>query len=243
MRRVKSLKNSVISINKTMKHRIFPLGDNALTVEFGNEISVALNNRAVQTANFFERNPFDGLIETLPAYSSLSIFYDISLVRKNFPEHPTAFDAIKSLTENALLNLDDSTKNNPNLIEIPVCFDTEFALDLEFVAQTKNLLPKEVIEIFLARTYRVYMLGFLPGFAYMGEVDERIAAPRKTSPRLKVPKGSVGIAGGQTGIYSLASPGGWQIIGKTNVELFTPNAESPIFLQAGDSVKFYEADF
>jgi KipI family sensor histidine kinase inhibitor len=105
----------------------------------------------------------------------------------------------------------------------------------------KNLTASQVIEIFLAKTYRVYLLGFLPGFAYMGEVDERIAAPRKRSPRLKVPKGSVGIAGRQTGIYSLASPGGWQIIGKTNVELFTPERAAPTFLNAGDLVRFYQA--
>lgn len=226
-----------------MKYKIFPLGDNALTVEFGNEISVELNNRVVQTTEFFERNPFKGLIETLPAYASLSIFYDVLLVRENFPEFTTAFAAVKHLSENALQNLDESSKINTRLIEIPVSFDDEFALDLEFVAQTNDLSPNDVVEIFLARTYRVYMLGFLPGFAYMGEVDERIATPRKTSPRLKVPKGSVGIAGGQTGIYSLESPGGWQIIGRTNVELFTPNAESPTFLQAGDSVKFYEINF
>ena len=226
-----------------MKYKIFPLGDNALTIEFGNEISVELNNRVVQTAEFFERNRFDGLIETLPAYASLSIFYDVLLVRENFPEFTTAFAAVKHLSENALQNLDESSKINTRLIEIPVSFDAEFALDLEFVAQMNDLSPNDVVEIFLARTYRVYMLGFLPGFAYMGEVDERIATPRKTSPRLKVPKGSVGIAGGQTGIYSLESPGGWQIIGRTNVEIFTPNAESPTFLQAGDSVKFYEINF
>ena len=226
-----------------MRHRIFPLGDNALTVEFGNEISVEMNDRVVQTAEFFERNRFDGLLEMLPAYASLSIFYDVQVVRKNFPDFTTAFDAVKSLAENALQNLDKLSKINARLIEIPVCFDEEYALDLEFVAQTNDLSEKEVVEIFLARTYRVYMLGFLPGFAYMGEVDERIATPRKESPRLKVPKGSVGIAGKQTGIYSLASPGGWQIIGRTNVELFTPNTESPTFLQAGDSVKFYEAKF
>ena len=225
-----------------MNYKIFPIGDNALTIEFGSEIAVELNDRVVQTAEFFERNPFDGLIEMLPAYASLSFFYDVQVVRKNFPDLATAFDAVKYLAENALQNLNESPIVNARLIEIPVSFDAEFALDLEFVAQTNGLSADEVIEIFLARTYRVYMLGFLPGFAYMGEVDECIAAPRKTSPRLKVPKGSVGIAGRQTGIYPLESPGGWQIIGATNVELFTPNAESPTFLQAGDSVKFYNSN-
>jgi KipI family sensor histidine kinase inhibitor len=108
---------------------------------------------------------------------------------------------------------------------------------------SKNLTPDKVVEIFLSKTYRVFMLGFLPGFSYMGEVDERIVTPRRQTPRTKVPKGSVGIAGRQTGIYSLESPGGWQIIGRTIVELFTPEAETPTFLQAGDSVKFYETQF
>ena len=226
-----------------MIYKIFALGDNALTVEFGNEISVEMNDCAIHLAAFFDENSFCGLIETVPAYASTSFFYDVALVRKTFPDFPTAFDAVKDFAANALRNLEVSAKFDSRLIEIPVCFGAEFALDLELVAQTNNLTAPEVVEIFLTRTYRVFMSGFLPGFAYMGEVDERIAAPRKDSPRLKVPQGSVGIAGKQTGIYPLASPGGWQIIGRTNVELFTPNAESPTFLQAGDSVKFYKTTF
>ncbi|HEX8638388.1 MAG TPA: 5-oxoprolinase subunit PxpB, partial [Pyrinomonadaceae bacterium] len=143
--------------------------------------------------------------------------------------------------ENALPNLTGIKKGNARLVEIPVYFDDESAPDLRFVAETNNLSPNEVIEIFTSQIYRVYMLGFLPGFAYMGEIDDRIAAPRKTSPRLKVPAGSVGIAGRQTGIYPFASPGGWQIIGRTDVDLFTPNRENPTYLRAGDSVKFCKA--
>lgn len=223
-----------------MNRVIFPLGDAGLTVKFGNEISAELNNRVINLAGFFDANPFPGFIETVPAYASLTVFYDVLIVRRNFPEFPTAFEAIKSFTETALQNLDDLQKKKPRLIEIPVCFDAEYALDLDSVAALNDLSSADVIKIFLAATYRVYMLGFLPGFAYMGEVDERIAAPRKTAPRLRVPKGSVGIAGRQTGIYSLESPGGWQIIGRTNIELFTPEAKMPTFLRAGDSVKFYE---
>ncbi|MBA3632259.1 MAG: 5-oxoprolinase subunit PxpB [Acidobacteria bacterium] len=224
-------------IEKNIK--IFPLGDNALTISFGNEISPELNNRVLKLADYCSQNSFLGFIEIVSAYASLSVFYDVLVVRKNFSEFSTAFEAVKNFAENALRNLNKIPEKKPRLIEIPVSFDKKFALDLEFVALTNNLTPDEVVGIFTAQTYRVYMLGFLPGFAYMGEVDEKIAAPRKTSPRLKVPKGSVGIAGRQTGIYSLESPGGWQIIGKTKVELFTPEAESPTFLQAGDLVKFY----
>lgn len=226
-----------------MRYKIFPLGDNALTVEFGNEISVELNNRVLSLARFFDANKFLGFVETVPAYASLTVFYTVSAVRKNFPEFPTAFAAVKSLIENALRDLGGYAETTSRLIEIPVCFREKYAFDLDAVAADANLSAANVVEIFLSKTYLVYMLGFLPGFSYMGEVDKRIAASRRSTPRLKVPKGSVGIAGRQTGIYSLESPGGWQIIGRTNVELFTPNADAPTFLRAGDSVKFYQADF
>ncbi len=222
--------------------KIFPLGDNALTIEFGNEITPELNDKAVKLSQYLEVNRFAGLIETVPAYCSVSIFYDVCTVRKNFSEYPTAFEAVKILAETALQNLAETAKTTPRLIEIPVNFSAEFALDLDFVAARNNLTPQTVIEIFTAETYRVFMLGFLPAFAYMGEVDAKIAAPRRNTPRLIVPKGSVGIAGRQTGIYPFASPGGWQIIGRTDFELFTPNAENPCALQAGDLVKFYASN-
>ncbi|CAN5205167.1 5-oxoprolinase subunit B [soil metagenome] len=224
------------------KPRIFPLSTDALTVEFGNEISEKLNRRAVNLSRYFEENRFNGFIETFPAYASLTIFYDLYKVKKAFPAFSTAFAAVKDLVENALEILCETEEIKSSLVEIPVSFATEFAPDLEFVSETKNLLPEKVIEIFTSRIYRVFMLGFLPGFAYLGKVDERIAVPRKDSPRVKVPKGSVGIAGQQTGIYPLESPGGWQIIGRTNLEMFTPESENPCLLQVGDLVKFIEAD-
>lgn len=226
-----------------IKAKTFPLGDSALTVEFGDEISLELNKVVLRLAEYFSTNAFVGLQEIVPAYSSLTIFYDVGAVRKNFSAFPTAFAAVKSLVETALDNSEDLPEKNSRLVKIPVCFDKKFAPDLEFVAASNRLTPAETIEIFLGQSYRVFMLGFLPGFAYMGEIDARISATRKTSPRREVAKGSVGIANRQTGIYSLRSPGGWQIIGRTNVELFTPEAESPTFLQAGDSVEFYESEF
>lgn len=223
-------------------YKIFPLGDNALTIEFGNEISPALNDKAVGLARYFEQNRFAGLIETVPAYCSLSIFYDVFTVRKAFKDFPTAFEAVSNLAENVLINLAGKPAGESRLIEIPVDFGDEFALDLEFIAARSNLSAPQVIEIFTAGTYRVFMLGFMPGFAYMGEVAESIATPRKQTPRLIVPKGSVGIAGKQTGIYPFDSPGGWQILGRTDFELFTPDAEPPCALKAGDLVKFYASN-
>lgn len=220
------------------KIKIFPLGLDALTVEFGNEIDENLNRYAASLANYLENNPFNGFIETVPAYASVSVFYDFYTVRKNFGEFATAFDAVKSFVETALGNLDETAEDFSRLIEIPVSFDKNDAPDLEFVAETNNLTVAEVIEIYTSQIYRVFMLGFLPGFAYMGKVDEKIAAPRRNSPRLNIPEGSVGIAGRQTGVYPLESPGGWQIIGRTNAQMFDINNSSSL-LRVGDSVKFY----
>ncbi len=227
---------------KTETFKIFPLGIDALSVEFGNEISFRLNDKAVNLAEYFKEKRFAGLIETVPAYASLTVFFDVFKVRKNFPEFATAFEAVKNLIENSLQNSAKLRKSKPRLIEIPVNFSKEFALDLDFVAAQNNLTKEQAVEIFTEKTYRVFMLGFMPAFAYMGEVDERIAAPRKQTPRLIVPKGSVGIAGRQTGIYPFDSPGGWQIIGRTDFELFTPRIENPCALKAGDLVKFYASD-
>ncbi len=221
--------------------RIFPLGDSALTVEFGNVISPTINKKAILLADHFDKNKFSGYIESVPAYASTTIFYDLIEVRKSLPQFTTAFDAVKDLANSALNDLDISDNTSSRLIEIPVYFNGESSLDLNTVSKHSRLSPDEVIAMFIGKTYRVYMLGFLPGFTYMGEVNERIATPRKETPRTLVPKGSVGIAGKQTGIYSLECPGGWQIIGRTDVEMFTPDAELPSYLQAGDEIKFVVA--
>lgn len=222
-------------------HKIFPLGDSALTVEFGNVISEELNQKAITFAAHFDQNTFPGYIESVPAYASATLFYDPVAVRKNFAEYSTAFDAVKHLAESALENPASDNAIAPRLVEIPFHFGDAASPDLEFVATTNNISMDEVIEIFLAKTYRVYMLGFLPGFSYMGELDERIATPRRDTPRTFVPKGSVGIAGSQTGIYSLESPGGWQIIGRTDNEMFSPKASDPCYLRPGDEVRFMAA--
>ncbi len=225
-------------MNKQHSHKIYSLGENALTVDFGNNISVDLNNKVHALADIIEATSFKGFIECVPAYSSLTIFYDLTLVRRSHPEFKTAFLFVNQFIDKALENVNKKTEKESRLIEIPINFDKDSALDLGFVAKTNHISNEKVIEIFLSRIYQVFMVGFLPGFAYMGSVDKSIATPRKQTPRTKVPKGSVGIAGTQTGIYPLESPGGWQIIGRTNSELFTPNEKPPTLFQAGDSVKF-----
>ena len=218
--------------------RIFPLGDSALTIEFGNTVSTALNKKAIDLSNYFEQSQFPGFVESVPGYASTTVFYDIVKVRKHFHDFPTAFEAVKNLAIAAIDGLAASQKGGSLIVEIPVYFDAKSAPDLVLVAKTNGLSPQAVIEIFTAATYRVFMLGFLPGFSYMGEVDDRLAMPRKDSPRIVVPAGSVGIVGKQTGIYSLASPGGWQIIGRTDAQMFTPDAATPCLLQPGDEVRF-----
>ena len=223
--------------------KIFPLGDGAVTVDFGDLISLEVNQKAISLAAYFSQNTFPGFIESVPAYASVSIFFDVLSVRKNFPDFPTAFDAVRSFVHDALDRASTLASSiQPRRVEIPVSFDDDDALDIDFLMKNSGLARTELIDVFTSATYRVYMLGFLPGFAYMGEVDERIAAPRRDSPRLKVPKGSVGIAGKQTGIYPLESPGGWQIIGRSKVEMFSPHAAEPCLLRAGDEVRFVHAN-
>jgi inhibitor of KinA len=218
--------------------KIFPLGDGCVTVDFGREISTELNTKAISLAIQFTKNPFPGFLEAVPAYSSLSIFYDVLEVRRMFSEFDSAFGAVRWLAEAALEYPDEFAKTESRSVEIPVDFGEHAALDINFLAEHSGLSPDEVIHLFTSRSYRVFMLGFLPGFAYMGEVDDRIAAPRRDSPRTKVPKGSVGIASHQTGIYPFESPGGWRIVGRTDVELFSPDRDSPSLLAPGDEVRF-----
>lgn len=224
------------------KPKVFPLGDNAITINFGNEISVSTNERVIALAESFSRDPFPGFIEAVPAYSSLVIFYDLGKVRQSFPASPTAHAAVSDLVESALLKPIEPVRKNPRIVEIPTDFSDAAALDIETIALQSGLSSNDVIDLFVARAYRVFMIGFLPGFAYMGDVDKRIALPRKDSPRKRVPKGSVGIAGRQTGIYPLDSPGGWQIIGRTSIDLFMPHADAPCLLKPGDTVRFVPAE-
>ena len=208
--------------------RIFHLGDSAATVEFGNELSLELNARSIALAKSLSGQPFPGMIEAAPAYASVTVFYDRS----------TRFDSVKRELEQRVLATSVSENAKANLIEIPIVISDEFAPDLDRVANFAELSSHETLDTFLSGTYRVYMLGFLPGFAYMGEVDDKIAAPRLETPRTKVARGSIGIAGRQTGIYPLESPGGWNIIGRTDLQMFDPASDHPCLLKPGDEVRF-----
>jgi inhibitor of KinA len=221
-----------------LRYSIFPLGDSAITVDFGNIIDETINRQVMALFYQLQNHPLKGMIEAIPAYSSLTIYYDAFQLRKTIVINKTVYqwmeEHLKKRLEKILLNNDIETAT----ITIPVCYEKEFALDIEEIATVKNISVNELIEIHTSKTYGVYMLGFLPGFAYMGEVDKKLEMPRKQQPRQKVEAGSVGITGKQTGIYPLSSPGGWQIIGRTPLKLFDAGKKEPTLLKAGDKVKF-----
>ena len=218
--------------------RISSLGDDCVTVDFGNEISIDVNSKAIALAARLNMDRFEGFIEAVPAYSSVSVFFKLAEVRRSAHELETALASVTRCIDRALENLSDALTSKGRIVEIAVDFGAQAALDLEHVAEFARMSQRDVVELFTSKTYRVYMLGFLPGFTYMGEVDERIAIARRETPRTSVPKGSVGIAGRQTGIYPSQSPGGWQIIGRTNAEMFSLDREPNSLLQPGDEVRF-----
>jgi inhibitor of KinA len=219
-------------------YRILPLGDSAITVDFGNTIDEAVNKKIIAWFHRLQAHPLPGMTEAVPAYSSLTLYYDSLLVSKNIFPPTETYEWIKEQLEKILSEPTEPEAGTGRLTRIPVCYDKEFAPDIESLAASRNIPVDEVVAIHASCPYRVYMLGFLPGFPYMGPVDERIRMPRKPQP-LAVAAGSVGIAGNQTGIYPVSSPGGWSIIGRTPLRVFDPGKEAPVLLQAGDHVQFY----
>jgi inhibitor of KinA len=219
-------------------YKIFASGDAALTIDFGNIINTEINDRVISLFKNLQRHPLEGMTEAVPSYSSLTIYYDTIAIREKTPKDKTVFEWMKNQAQQFLQKETGVYPKENRVIKIPVCYEKEFAPDLEAVSSQLNISADEIINIHLSKTYRVYMLGFLPGFAYMGEVDDRIILPRKPQP-VPVVAGSVGITGKQTGIYPLISPGGWQIIGRTPEKLFDKEKAEPVLLRSGDNVQFY----
>ncbi|MBI1767104.1 MAG: 5-oxoprolinase subunit PxpB [Bacteroidetes bacterium] len=224
----------------TNLYTITPLNETAVLVSFGNVIEEEINRKVISLHRKLIQEPFEGFIESVPAYSSLAIFYDSIKIKSLAHSHQTSFYFVKGFLEKILEeSISVGSEKSRSVLELPVLYDGD---DLDFVAQQHQLFRDEVIVLHTSKTYRVFMIGFLPGFSYMGTVDERIVTPRKNSPRTNVPAGSVGIAGMQTGIYPQASPGGWQLIGRTPLKIFDVKKKSPCLFSAGDSVKFYSID-
>lgn len=210
-----------------LKFRI--MGDRSLLVELGDKISPSVNQRVQELFTALDMHPLDGVRDLVPSYRSLLVVFNplnISLVD------------LKRAIRDTYQNLDQTELPEPRTIDIPIVYGGEQGPDLESVAQYHQLTPQAIIDYHTRPTYRVYMIGFTPGYPYLGEVPDAIATPRRKTPRTLVPKGSVGIAQKQTGIYSVDSPGGWQIIGWTPVNLFDPQAQPPSLLMMGDRVRF-----
>lgn len=214
-----------------LKPKIVPLGDSSLLVQLGDEIDLAVNQRVHTLASLIEASSINGIIETVPAFATLLVHYDPLIL---------SFTQIKNLLQTKIILMDEAAYRRPRQIEVPVCYGGEFGPDLEFVASHCSLQIEDVIRIHSERIYTIFMMGFTPGFPYMGKLDDAIITPRLETPRTRVPPGTVAIAGSQTGIYSIDSPGGWQLIGWTPLILFAPESESPFLFSPGDEVKFVE---
>jgi len=216
---------------------IDPLGDAALLIRFGEGIDEGVNRMVQAAASRLEAEPFPGYLECVPSFGTIAVYYDP--VELNRPrEAGTAFEYVGSLIGKLLQDLGANAGTERETIEIPVCYGGEFGPDLAYVAEFNGLDEAEVVNIHTGRDYLVFALGFAPGFPYLGGMSDRISAPRKATPRLSIPAGSVGIAGTQTGIYPLETPGGWQIIGRTPLALFRPEQEPPVLLRSGQYIRF-----
>ncbi len=209
--------------------RFLPAGDSALTVEFGNRIAIPLNRKVRALALAIEKAALPGVIEVVPTYRSLTIYYGpLSL----------SLADLRREVEGLLERLEDILLPPPRLVTIPTVYGGEYGQDLPFVAKHCGLTGEEVIRMHTRPTYHVYMLGFTAGYAYLGGMPKRLTTPRLPSPRLRVPAGSVGVGGNQTGVYPVESPGGWRLIGRTPLTLFDPSWEVPVLIRPGDQVKF-----
>lgn len=213
--------------------KYIPVGDRGLLVEFGKAVDPAINRKVHTLNQALTRFHINGVEECVPTYRSLLIYFDAS---------KTSYDTLVFSVKDLESGLSDSSPPvSRQVIEVPVTYGGSYGPDLDYVAKLHDLSTEEVITLHTEREYNVYMVGFVAGFPYLGEVADSIVTPRLETPRLKVPAGSVGIAGKQTGIYPCEAPGGWQIIGRTHIKLFDPKKHPPSLIRPGDAVRFKRA--
>ena len=204
-------------------------GDCGLLVEYGDAIDPAVNQKVRSMAIVLQDRMPAGVIETIPTYRSILIYYNPLIT------NPSILKATLTDWENSLSQIEIPP---PKVVDIPVCYGGAYGPDIAHVAQSHHLTVQEVIDHHSEPEYLIYMVGFTPGFPFLGGLPEVLHTPRLNTPRTRVPKGSVGIANGQTGIYPIASPGGWQLIGRTPITLFAPARSNPFLYQAGDYIRF-----
>lgn len=210
-----------------------PAGDKALVVEFGDAISPEINRRVRNFTLAVEKADIPAVFDLMPTYRSLLIYYD--------PLQVSATE-LQARLEPLGENLDELVIEKPQIVHIPVLYGGEYGPDIEFVAEHAGLTVEQVIETHANTDYLVYAMGFSPGFPYLGGLSEKLTTPRLTSPRVEIPAGAVGIAETQTGVYPVASPGGWQLIGRTPVKMFDTRKEPPTLLSTGNYVRFIRLD-
>jgi inhibitor of KinA len=215
-----------------MKVRFLSAGDRALVVEFGDRVDRELNERVLRLDAMIRSNPPIGIVETVPSFRSLAIYYDPLLTSRGELQRAIG----------PLLDLRDNPRAEAKLWHVPACYEGEFAPDLAEVARLTRLAPKDVVALHSGTRFHVYMLGFLPGFPYMGDLPAQLALPRRADPRLRVPAGSISIATSLTAIYPYESPGGWHLIGATPIRMFDPERPKPALFAPGDAVSFQPID-
>ena len=223
---------------------IVPLGDSALIVRVRERFEDAPDQTLTEVLRTFRRlqdAAIPGVIELAPAYTTVAVFFDPTIVAQEGPKPAEALDWLTERVRAAVAGVGGrgrAAASPVRLVEIPVCYDPEFALDLEIVAHHAQISSREVVDLHSAAEYRVSCIGFVPGFPFLAGLPRKLATPRRATPRKEIPAGSVGIGGAQTGIYPLRSPGGWNLIGRTPLRLFDPEKSPPAFLRAGDRVRF-----
>lgn len=236
--------------NRNMEAIMKPLGDSALIVQFGEGIHQTIHQKVRRLSAMLEEDSFTGFIESVPAYNNLLIYYNPYVVHQShrmnqsnceLPFSP--YQKVCTYMNDLVQKIEEKTFFNARQITIPVLYGGEYGSDLTYVAAYHGLSVEEVIHIHSENEYLVYMIGFAPGFPFLGGMNENIATPRKKTPRLAIAPGSVGIAGKQTGVYPLETPGGWQIIGRTPQRLFLPEISPPTLLQPGDKLRFSPISF